>query len=228
MTEYVLYATPGTCARVPMTALEQAGVSYEVRLVRLMTGEQRSPDFLKVNPKGKVPVLVVSGVPLTENVAIVSYLAETYPDAGILPVARNALERFQHISDLCFFSSTIHPIVTRIGFPQRFAEGEEAQRSVHKKSIELLELYIAIAEARLGEGNWWYGDQWSAVDVYLSWVWSRITPNGFPAGDYPLCMRHADRTASVPTMARVDEHEGRMREQLKAEGLASGPPPARS
>lgn len=227
MSEYILYATPGTCARVPMAAMEQAGAPYEVRLVRLMTGEQRSPEYLALNPKGKVPVLMVDGVPLTENVAIITYLADAYPRAHILPTAKTAFERYQLIADLCFFSATVHPIVTRIGFPQRFVEGEDAQVSLHQKSIDLLKPSIALAEARLGKGNWWYEDHWSALDVYLAWVWSRIAPNGFPVGDYPLCAAHAERVSSLPAVARATERETEMRRQLKAEGLASGPPPAR-
>lgn len=70
MTQLVLYAAPGACARVPMIALEEARQDFEVRVVRFMAGEHRSPEYLALNAKGKVPLLLVDGGPLSENVAI--------------------------------------------------------------------------------------------------------------------------------------------------------------
>ena len=67
MTDLVLFSAPGTCARVPCIALEEAGAEYALRLVRFMKGEHRSPEFLALNPRGKVPTLLVGGQPLTVN-----------------------------------------------------------------------------------------------------------------------------------------------------------------
>jgi len=89
MTDTVLYAAPGTCARVPMIALEEARQDFEVRVVRFMKNEHRSPEYLALNPKGKVPLLLMDGAPLTENVAILLHLAERFPEARLLPESRN-------------------------------------------------------------------------------------------------------------------------------------------
>ena len=79
MPKFTLFVAPGTCARVPTIALEEIGVPYETELVRLPLKEQKSPAFLAINPKGKVPALLIDGVPLTENVAILTWLNQTSP-----------------------------------------------------------------------------------------------------------------------------------------------------
>src|SRR5690348_7587709 len=74
-----LWMAPYTCARVTAIALEEAGVEFDTRLVRFMRGEHKSAEFKTRNPKGKVPALEIDGNVLTENVAILSYLAERLP-----------------------------------------------------------------------------------------------------------------------------------------------------
>ncbi|MEN0002127.1 MAG: glutathione S-transferase N-terminal domain-containing protein, partial [Pseudomonadota bacterium] len=74
MRDLMLFVAPNTCARVPTIALEEIGVPFETQLVRTAANEQNSPEFLKLNPKGKVPTLLIDGEPLTENVAILTWL----------------------------------------------------------------------------------------------------------------------------------------------------------
>jgi glutathione S-transferase len=81
----VLHFAPGSCARVPLIALEEAGAPFETRLVAYMAGDHRKPEFLALNPPGKVPVLEIDGEVLTQNGAILTYLARRHPEAGLLP-----------------------------------------------------------------------------------------------------------------------------------------------
>ncbi|MEO0979632.1 MAG: glutathione S-transferase N-terminal domain-containing protein, partial [Pseudomonadota bacterium] len=92
MPEFLLFVAPNTCARVPTIAIEEIGVPFETELVRTAANQQNSPEFLKLNPKGKVPTLLVDGVPLTENVAILSWLNAEYPEANLLPKTTSAFE----------------------------------------------------------------------------------------------------------------------------------------
>lgn len=80
-----LYFAPDTCALAPLIALEEIGVPFETELIRLAKGQQSSAAYFKINPKGKVPALVVDGEPLTENPVILQWLSETYPAANLLP-----------------------------------------------------------------------------------------------------------------------------------------------
>lgn len=80
-----LYSYPGTCALVSQIALEMTGAEFTVEYLDLLKGEQRTPEYLAINPRGKVPSLVTEQGPLTENLAIITYLDRLYPAAGLLP-----------------------------------------------------------------------------------------------------------------------------------------------
>ena len=121
MTDIAIHFAPDTCARVSMIALEETGHPYRAELVRFMTGQHRSPKYLAINPSGRVPVLVVDGKPLTENVAILSWLNDRFPEAQLLPRAGDPFDRALYLADLAFCSANLHPIVTRIRFPNFFA-----------------------------------------------------------------------------------------------------------
>ena len=81
----VLYYAPIACSLVPYVTLTEAGANFEVRNINLRKGQQSSPDYLKLNPKHKVPLLVVDGQTLTENVAIQIWIARHFPQARLLP-----------------------------------------------------------------------------------------------------------------------------------------------
>jgi glutathione S-transferase len=88
----VLFHTPGTCSRVTMNALEEIGLAFEDRPIDIFKGAQRRPDYLAINPKGKVPALLVGDVLLTETPAIVAWLVARHPEAALMP-GGDALER---------------------------------------------------------------------------------------------------------------------------------------
>ena len=90
MKNMMLYAAPGSCARVSCIALEEIGLPFEYRPVLFMKGEHKSPEYKKLNPKGKVPCLVIDGEALTENVAILSHLNQRFPDAHLLPAVERS------------------------------------------------------------------------------------------------------------------------------------------
>lgn len=224
MTKTVLYAAPGSCSRVPCIALEEIGLPFEYRPVVFMKGEHKATAYKKLNPKGKVPCLVIDEEPLTENVAILSYLNSRFPEAGLLPAAKNELERMRQIADLCFCSTTLHPIVTRIRMPQFFA-APEAARSVFDAGCEAMREYFHLIEERLARNPWWYDDTFSAMDGYLNWVFWRVEGASFPTADYPCFSDHARRVAQRPAVQRALAREEAAQAELESKGLAFKPPP---
>ncbi len=224
MTETVLFAAPGTCARVTAIALEEAGRPFESRVIRFLKGEHKSPEFKAINPKGKVPALRIDGVTLTENVAILTYLNERHPEAGLLPKTTSATQRVDHLADLCFCSATLHPLVTRIRMPQFFA-GPEHARAVWSAGCGAMQEYFGLVEDRLARQPWWYGDAWSVMDAYLFWIFWRVEGAGFPTKDYPHYSGHAERMTRRPSVQRALQREDEMSKQLEAEGLLFTPPP---
>lgn len=219
-----LYMAPGTCARVPAIALEEAGVAFETVVVRFLKGYHKSPEYRALNPKGKVPTLVIDGTPLTENVAILSYLAQRYPEAALLPPADTELERTAQIADLSYCASTLHPIVTRIRLPHFFA-GAEAAHAVWQTGCEAMQEHFALIDARLAQQPWWYGDQWSVMDAYIYWIYWRIAGAGFDVRPYPAFRDHAQRMEQRPAVQRALAREDAAEAKLQKEGIAFVPPP---
>ena len=224
MSDIKLYMAPGTCARVPCIALEEANVDFETVVVRFMKGEHKSPDYKKINPKGKVPALVVDGEALTENVAILSYLNRKFPSAGLLPSPSNELDALRQLADLCFCSATLHPIVTRIRMPQFFAE-ESAVRSVYDKGCAAMNEYFGLINDRLADRPWWYGDNWSVVDAYLYWIYWRCAGADYDISPFGNYSAHAERIEQRPATQRALAREAEAKAQLEAEGLMFVPPP---
>ncbi|HWI85922.1 MAG TPA: glutathione S-transferase family protein [Sphingomonas sp.] len=185
-----LYHTPATCSRVVLNALEELGLAYEDRPVDIFKGEQRSAAYLAINPKGKVPALVSAGVLITETPAIVWWLNETYPEGGLLPVG-DPLARALALSDLVWCSNSLHPLVRLARMPQRATHGDPAP--VRAAAVEQLVPALAMLQLRLGHAPWWFGEQWSVLDVYLAWIAGMCTGAGIDLSAYPALIGHEQR-----------------------------------
>ncbi|MEL6516223.1 MAG: glutathione S-transferase family protein [Pseudomonadota bacterium] len=224
MPDLTLFVAPNTCARVPTIALEEIGVPFQTELVRTAANQQKTPEYLKVNPKGKVPALLIDGTPLTENVAILSWLNITFPQANLLPKTDDPLEALKQTADLAFFSATVHPTVTRIAMPLKFiADKALSFDIVRPVGVDAMMPIMSMIDSRLADGPWWYGGTWSVVDGYLYWVWSRITGVGFPGDAFTNIQRHFDLSNDRPAVQRAMAREAEDIETLKAEGLYMAP-----
>ena len=115
-----LYYAPGACSMASHIGLEETGAPYETRLVSFANSEQRSEAYLKINSRGRVPALSVDGAILVENTAILTYLAKKFPTAKLLPA--DPLAEARCISNMAWFSNTVHPSFTHINRPERFAD----------------------------------------------------------------------------------------------------------
>ncbi len=118
--EIALYYAPNTCALAPYVTLTEAGADFEVRPLNFRKREHFSPEYLKINPKHKVPALVVDGKILTENVAIHQWVHRTFPDAKILP--SDPWDELKAISLHSWCASGIHPFLSRINNPPKVCD----------------------------------------------------------------------------------------------------------
>lgn len=176
-----LFHFPRACSRVTMTALEEAGFEYEDQVINIMKGEQKSPEYLAVHRSGKVPALQVDGKVITENASIIYYLYNKAPQAGLLPVVESDVEKAQQLSDLVWCSGTVHPTMRQVRMPIRFTDGDPS--GVQEKGHELLAGIAQHVNDRVGDG-WWYGDAWSIVDAYLTWIFTTGASGGFDLSPY--------------------------------------------
>lgn len=201
--EYQLFWYPGTCARVALVALEEIGAPYAAILVDKLGGPD--PGYLKLNPKGKVPTLVLGSRAITENPAIQTFLSRRHPEARLLPMGDPDTE-IEVLETLSWFTAGVHPHITRLRFPRFFTDQPEAFDSIRVGARRQLEECFAILEARLA-GREWLFDEWSLVDVHLLWLWFRASGSGMDGNPFPNCIAHAARCEARPTVASILQRE---------------------
>ena len=203
-----LYFSPGACSRVTLIALNEVGAKFETHLVRFARGEHRSPEYLKLNPRGQVPTLVVDGQPLSENVAILTWLDKKNPDAKLLPVPRDDWEAAEIMSKLVFFPSGLHPLVTRNMFPNFFCDQPEGAQRVKAIAQAAMADRLRLFEAHLARERWIHGAEWSILDGYFYWICFRLSTAGFDLKPFANVADHMQRVLQRPSVQaalRVDE-----------------------
>lgn len=201
-----LFFAPGACSFVPHAMLELSGAEFEPVMVKLHKGEQRSAEYLAVNPRGQVPVLVDDGEAVTQIVAILLHLDAKFPQAGILPAA--GLARTRALSTLVWMNNTVHPTFTHVFMPDKFTDDEAAQKAIRAHAAKTYQGLLGEIEALAAKASpWLCGDKPSALDAYaltlLRWGgFAGIDPTTFPA-TWDLVQRFA----ALPPIARVIERE---------------------
>ena len=201
MPKLTLYFGPGACSLVPHITLEEAGAPFEAKPIALRKGQQREPEYLALNPKGKVPLLLIDGRPLTENVAIAYYLAKTFPNAKLLPSGDVEAEA-QALSLLSWCASGIHPRIGAFFGPQRLTDLPDSADNVKKLAAEDTAKNFAMVEKMLAGKEWILG-QWSIVDAYLFVFWRWAGFLKLDLSSYPNYAKHAERMAERPSVKRA-------------------------
>jgi len=212
MTSFKLYHLPGACSRVTMTALEQCGVEYEDHLVNLMRGEQHSPEFRAVNPRGKIPALIVDGQVLGENAAIQWWLHRAYPEAGLFPQTNDSWTEAKILSDLFWVSSGWHPSVRANMMPIRWTTGDPAP--VRARGKELVKPLFEQFDARVSDQEWWFGDVWSILDVYAYWNYTTAEEGEYDLSGLKNIAAHRARVEAWPAFQRALARENLVREAM--------------
>jgi glutathione S-transferase len=188
-----LYMSPGSSSMATHITLHEIGVDFESRWISFAKREQHAPEYLALNPDGKVPTLLIDGHPLTEVAATLYYLARRYPAAGLFPAGDLDAEA-QIISWMSFIASTIHP-ARRIG-------------------VERWKEVFTIAEKRLAQRDWTVG-RYSIADIHLFRLFWRFVDSLHPAREiYPGLCAHYERMMARPAVRRVLEIESDVGYQL--------------
>jgi glutathione S-transferase len=155
-----LYFSNGSCSLASHIALEEAGARFDIQRIDLRGGEHRRPEYLNINPKGKVPALSLeNGTILTENPAIISHVADTHPQAGLLP-APGEVQRAKAQEWLAWCASAIHPSFGPLfGALIRGQQPEDTAKAAVQTQLDLFDQGLAGKRFVLG-------DQFSAADTY--------------------------------------------------------------
>jgi glutathione S-transferase len=201
--QITLHYAPIACSLVPYVALTEAGADFEVKLVNFFKGEHMSADYLQLNPKHKVPVLVVDDQPLTENVAILQWIARNFEDAQLLPAG---MDEFRAISLMSWCASGIHPTLTPNVMPQRYCDLPGSEDAVKKCAHRVMHENFAIAESLLN-GRDWFFDHLTIPDIYFFWCLRRAKQFEIDVSAYPNCNAHFDRISKRPSVIDLLEFE---------------------
>lgn len=177
-----LYFAPGASSMAAHIALHEVGAAFEGKPVSLATKDTHTPQFLAINPEGKVPTLLIDGRPLTEVAGILFYLAKRYPEANLLPQFDIEAEA-QAVSWMSFCAATLHP--------------------ARRAGVEQSRKVWGIAEQRLGARDWVLGRH-SIADIHLFRLFWRFHGQLEPApGEFPRLFAHRDRMLARPAVQRT-------------------------
>ena len=202
----VLYYAPDTCALASHIALEDAGAEYRLRRIDFDKKEQRSPDYLAVNPKGRVPALVATRGVLTETPAMLAYVAQSYPAAQLAPLddpfAFGQLQAFN--SYIC---STLHVAHAHRMRGYRWVDEPEAISAMQRKVPDSVSACYAYIEERAFVGPFVMGESYTIADPYLFTVAHWIEADGVDPAQFPKIVAHREmirQRKSVQTALRAE------------------------
>ncbi|MGA0023436.1 MAG: glutathione S-transferase family protein [Burkholderiales bacterium] len=199
-----LYYAPKTCALVPYVALTEAGAEFTVHNMNSRSGQLKTPEYLKLNPKHKVPVLVIDGKPLTENPAIQMWIHRNFPKARLLPA--DPQQEIQAISLMCWFASGIHPKMTPNARPDNYCDLPDSAESVKRVANKLLFEEFKIADKMLA-GREYFFDHFTTPDAYFHWCMRRTLSFKLDLSGFPNCMAHYRRLEQRPSVQKLIAHE---------------------
>jgi GST-like protein len=195
---YTLYGDLGSGAFSAEAALAEAGAPYTFELVSLEKNQQKSPDFLAINPSGKIPALRLPGGSIvTESAAILLTLAEHFPPARLLPPL-GAPARAQAYRWLAFMAGEIYPIVEIVDYPERFGDGESLRAIARDRIRER----ILIIE-RMIDGDFLLPHGFSILDIYAAMFTRWSLEPAWKQANIPKLMKLAENVAKRPAIAPV-------------------------
>ena len=197
-----LFYAVGSCALASHIALEEAGAEYEAVRLDFAAGDQRKPEYLKINPKGRVPALITDSGILTETPAILAYVAQVFPKAQLAPLADPfAFARVQAFNSyLCSTAHVNHAHFTR---GSRWADEPASLEDMKRKVPKNVGDSFALMESEMVEGPWVMGNAYTICDPYLLTLAGWLTRVGVDIAQFPKIHDHHKRMAERPAVKKV-------------------------
>jgi glutathione S-transferase len=206
-----LHYFPGNASMTPHMLLEELGVPYELRLVDRKVNAQKSAEYLRLNPNGKIPVLVEGDFVLYETAAICLHLVDTHPEAALAPTIGTA-ERAQFYKWIAWLGNTLQAEMQMYFYPDRWVDAGDAAAAaqIRAHAEQRIEAMIDQLDAELARhgGPWFAGATYSALDPYVLMLcrWTRGMKR--PARTLPRLGPYLQRMLARPAVRRAFEQEG--------------------
>ena len=196
------YFAPGTCALASHIALAESGADYTVERIDFKTNQQQSPEYLAINPKGRVPALVTDRGVLTENVAMLAYIAQSFPKAKLAPLDDPyAFAQVQSINS--YLSSTVHVAHSHKGRGYRWATEESSFADMKKTLPKSMGAVFALLEQNMLKGPWMMGDTYTICDPYLFTLTGWLEGDGVDIATLPKVADHFKRMKDRPAVQKA-------------------------
>lgn len=196
-----LFYAPGSCSDASRIALEEAGADYQALRVDLRGGEQRNPDYLALNPNGRVPLLVTEDGPISETVAILGWIAQSFPDAQLAPADPFGFARAQSFN--AYMASTVHVAYAHKFRGRRWADDPACLAHLTSKVPQTMAASFQLIEDGLLEGPWVLGQQFSICDAYLFTLADWLEGAGVDPNSLPRVLDHRERVRARPAVQKV-------------------------
>jgi glutathione S-transferase len=204
---YTLYFAPGAASFAVHWLLIEIGAPYELKKLDLEAGDHRKPEYLKLNPNGLVPTLIVDGKPLYECAALLMLLTERHPDAGFAPPVGSP-QRGEYLTWMLHLADTVMPAAGDWFHPDRVADPGVADAVKAGAHARLVAAWDRIEAQLSSRGPYLVGDRVLAVDFLATTLvrWSRNMPR--PATGWPAIANYAGRMKARPSFKTLYEREG--------------------
>lgn len=201
-----LHYAPRTCALASLIALEESGLAFEVKKVDLATGEQRSPEYLAINPKGRVPALALDRGVLTETPTILAYIAQITPGGRLAPMDDAfAFARMQSFNT--YLCSTVHVAHAHGRRGARWSDDAAAIETMKAKVPENMAECFRLIEESMFVGPWVMGSAYSVADPYLFTMGGWLRGDGVDPARFPKVAEHRARMLERPAVKRAVARE---------------------
>ncbi|MBS0247472.1 MAG: glutathione S-transferase N-terminal domain-containing protein [Proteobacteria bacterium] len=201
---FTLYYSPNSCALASHIALKDAGADYRLQRVDFAKTQQRSAEYLALNPKGRVPALATPGGILTETPAILAYVAQTYPEAGLAPADPFRFAKVQEFNS--YLCSTLHVAHAHRMRGSRWADDPAAIEAMKRKVPQSVSACYDYVETQIA-GPWVMGEDYSIADAYLFTVAQWLELDGVDPAKYPKVIDHRARMAARPNVKTAIDEE---------------------
>ena len=201
-----LYYAPGACSLASHIALEEVGIPYDSQKMNLAEGDQKKPEYLRLNPRGRVPTLVVDDQVLTENVGILSYFGGGYPQAGLWP--KKTWDQAKLMSTLAWLSNTVHPTYGHIVRPERYAADDAAKEDIKAKGKSNFQGYLEEIDRLLEGHKWAIANQYTVADPYLLVFYRWANRQKMPVQALKNYSALVQRVMARPAVQKVMADEG--------------------
>ena len=196
-----LFHAWGSCSLAPYIALAEAGAVFEVAVMDTKAGDQRQAEYLAVNPKGRVPALVTGRGVLTETPAILAWIAQAYPDAGLMPTDAWAFAQAQAFNS--YLAATVHVAHAHRHRGYRWADTEAAFADMTAKTLRNMAACFQLIEDEMFKGPWVLGEAYSVCDAYLFTIAEWLAVDGVDVTRFPKVARHQARMRARPAVRKV-------------------------